>query len=138
MDTLELILAEIKKKPPIAVIRTAYNGNDAYFTIIEVIPCLPDIYAVFFDPKDDSLYALQNVGSQFWVKFHNDLGEENTKHFLLPVTNFLMENRENCIKSFIKTCRLQDLREIPIREDSLINPFIHKEILEKLTSLSTN
>ena len=54
----------------------------------------------------------QHVGAQFWIKWNDDIG--NAKYFLLPITNYLIENREGCLNSFVKSCKASDLGTIPV------------------------
>lgn len=121
MDTLELILAELRKTPNISVVNTVINRQDAQFTIYHVLPCSTDIYCVFLNPETNTLYALQNTGSAFWGKLTYEGGE---KYFLLPITSYLINDREACLTTFVKWCRQSELGEIPIRLEQFVNPFI--------------
>jgi hypothetical protein len=127
MDTLELILAELRKTPTISVVNTVVNGNDCTFTIYQILPCSDDIYAVFIDRSQPqpTLYALQNVGAQFWCKWSNGIDED--KYFLLPITNYLITDRENCLATYYKWCRQSELGNIPIVKEEFVNPFLPKE-----------
>ena len=126
MDNIELllsqILAELHKTPNISVVNTVLNGQDAVITIYQILPCASDIYCVFLDPENNSLYALQNTGSMFWAKLNNGLAPD--RYFMLPITNYLIENREACLATFVKWCRQSDLGEIPIRLERFVNPFL--------------
>lgn len=130
MDTLEQILTQLQKTPTISIVNTSVNGQNATFTIYQAIACANDIYAVFIDLSNNSLYALQNMGSQFWIKYSDDLG--NAKYFLLPITNYLIQEREACLGSFIKSTRFTDLGSIPIRQEQFITPFIPSQIVDSL------
>jgi hypothetical protein len=123
LNTTDLILAELRKPPSVSVVNTVLNdGNDATFTIYQIMPCSPDIYCIFQNPETRSLYALQNVGSQFWAKLSNGIMDD--LYFLLPITNYLIQNRENCLRTFYKSCRESELGNIPIIKEEFINPFI--------------
>jgi hypothetical protein len=124
------ILAQLKETPTISIVRTSVNNQNATFTIYQALPCSNDIYAVFIDFATNSLYALQNTGAQFWIKYSNDLGE--AKYFLLPITNFLIQEREACLGSFVKSCRLAELGSIPIRKEQFVTPFMPPQIIEGL------
>lgn len=130
MDTLESILAQLQKTPIISIVNTSINGQNATFIIYQAIECSDDIYVVFIDFTNNSLYALQNTGSQFWIKYNDDLG--NAKYFLLPITNYLIQEREACLGSFVKSCRFADLNTIPIRKEQFITPFIPSQIVDSL------
>lgn len=120
MDILESILAELKS-PSIATFNTVINDNDCAFTVYQVMPCSSDIYCVFQNPKTKELYALQNTGAAFWIKWSNGL--EPDKYFLLPVTSYLIQDREGCMNTFYKWCRQSELGDIPIVKEEFVNPF---------------
>ena len=125
MDTerlLSQILVELQKTPNISVVNTVLNGQDAVSTIYQILPCASDIYCVFIDPENNSLYALQNTGSMFWAKLSNRL--DTDRYFMLPITSYLIENREACLATFVKWCRQSELGQIPIRSEEFVNPFI--------------
>lgn len=126
MDNIEQllsqILVELQKTPNISIVNTVLNGQDAVITIYRILPCASDIYCVFLDPENNSLYALQNTGSMFWAKLSNRL--DTDRYFMLPITSYLIENREACLATFVKWCRQSELGEIPIRLEQFVNPFI--------------
>lgn len=126
MDNIELllsqILAELHKTPNVSVVNTVLNKQDTVITIYQILPCASDIYCVFIDPENNSLYALQNTGSMFWAKLSNRL--DTDLYFMLPITSYLIENREACLATFVKWCRQSELGQIPIRSEEFVNPFI--------------
>ena len=122
MDALEQILAELRKTPTISVVNTVVNGNDCQITIFQALPCSSDIYCIFINPENQAQYALQNTGAQFWCKWSN--GIDADKYFLLPITSYLIKDRENCLATFYKWCRQSELGNIPIVKEEFINPFL--------------
>lgn len=119
---LSQILVELQKTPNISVVNTVLNGQDAVITLFQQMPCSPDIYVVFVDRTDGSLYALQNIGSVFWGHIKYEIDKE--EYILLPVTNYLIKNREKCIGDMVKWCRQSALGNIPIRAEEFYNPLI--------------
>lgn len=122
MDTLEQILFQLQKTPTISIANTVVNGQDCTFTIYQALPCASDIYCVFVNPQTQALYALQNTGSMFWIKWSNGILPD--KYFLLPVTNYLIKDREACLNTFYKWCRQSEVGNIPIVKEEFINPFL--------------
>lgn len=121
-NILDLILAELRKTPNVSTINTVVNGNDAVFTIYQIMPCSPDIYCIFLNPETNQLYALQNIGSQFWGKLSSGIMQDI--YFVLPITSYLINNREGCLATFYKWCRESELGEIPIVKEEFVNPFL--------------
>jgi hypothetical protein len=129
MDTIQLIFSQL---PPLAIIETSIFGNNATITIYESIPCRPDIYCVFRD-ADNSLYALQNTGAQYRLSIkYIEQGLEKIIYFPMPITNFLLENREDCIEAFVKHCGFDELGTIPIRKEQFVTSFIPPQFIEGL------
>lgn len=127
----ELVLSQLQKALFVSEIKTILGGINVTFTIVQAMPCAPDIYAVFRD-SDGSFYALQNIGAQLWIKFSSgDFGEN--RYFVLPITNYLIENRENSLVSFVKSCRFGDLGDIPVRSEIFTNPFLEINSLNQTT-----
>lgn len=120
---LQKILAELQKTPYIYKINTAVNKQNAEFTIYQSMACRSDIYVVFRRPETtNDFYALQNIGAAIWVGYSNDYSER--KFFLLPVTNYLIQNREEALTTLIKICPQSDLGGIPIEKEIFFNPFL--------------
>lgn len=125
METIEKLLKEIleqlKKTLNVSVVNTSVNGNDCTFTVYQTFPCSDDIYCIFVNPQTQALYALQNIGAWFWVKWSNGLQPD--EYMVIPATNHLIRNRENCLGEFVGWRRKQELDEIPIVLESFNNPF---------------
>lgn len=136
MDTLEQILAALEQIPPISVIQTSIYYNEATITLYQALPCSSDIYAVFIESNNQGgfdLYALQNTGSQYWIKIaYSKDAVEKSVYFTLPITNYLIEKREECLNTFLMSCRFDDLGNIPIRREKFFNPFISDQTIAGL------
>lgn len=130
------ILAALDRIPPISVIQTSIYRNEATITIYQALPCSNDIYAVFMEPNNQNgfdLYALQNTGSQYWLKIaYSKDSVEKSAYLTLPITNYLIEKREECLNTFVMSCRFDDLGDIPIRKEKFLNPFIPAEAIAQL------
>jgi hypothetical protein len=124
------ILAAVK--PPIAIIKTAIAGNEATIIIYEALPCSDDVYAVFKNP-DNSLYALKNTGAQYRLSIESTInGINKIDYFAIPITNFLVQNREDCLNSFVMSLRESKLGTIPKREERFLNPYIPEPSINAL------